>query len=255
MPSFDTYQHLITELDFSQASCCQSRQLLIGESGTLSAYYAPFDYINRDAKVVICGITPGMQQAQIALNEAQQAMASGADSRTVLRQAKETASFAGAMRKNLVRMLDTIGFHHYLKAESCTVLFNELKAQVHYTSALRYPVFKDGKNYSGSPSMVSNPFLRNMLDTTLAEECLALEQNTIFVPLGGKVEEALRYLASKGVIREEQILAGLPHPSGANAERIAYFCGDKSRETLSNKTNPDELDTRKARLIQWAKAL
>ncbi|WEM44870.1 hypothetical protein PTW35_26845 (plasmid) [Photobacterium sp. DA100] len=255
MTAFNAYQHIITSLDFSQPSACQSEPLLIGQSGALSAYYAPFDYVNREARVVICGITPGMQQARIALSQAQQAIADGADHQAALRQAKETASFAGAMRNNLVNMLDTIGFQHYLNAQSCSVLFGELKAQVHYTSALRYPVFKDGKNYSGSPSMVSHPFLRSMLDTTLAEECRALDENTIFIPLGGKVEEALRYLANQGVIRDQQILAGLPHPSGANAERIAYFCGNKPRHTLSNKTNPDELDARKARLIQWAQAL
>ena len=36
----------------------------------------------------------------------------------------------------------------------------------------------------------------------------------------------------------------MPHPSGANAERIAYFLGRKSREALCAKTDPAKLDQR-----------
>jgi len=37
-------------------------------------------------------------------------------------------------------------------------------------------------------------------------------------------------------------LHGLPHPSGANAERIAYFLGRKDRSALSAKTDAARLD-------------
>jgi hypothetical protein len=45
------------------------------------------------------------------------------------------------------------------------------------------------------------------------------------------------------------VLNGLPHPSGANAERIAYFLGKKAKESLSVKTNPATLDSAKCKLI------
>ncbi len=35
--------------------------LLLQENQSLTIYYAPFDYINLSAKIVICGITPGLQ--------------------------------------------------------------------------------------------------------------------------------------------------------------------------------------------------
>ncbi|WP_303045736.1 hypothetical protein [Turicimonas muris] len=41
------------------------------------------------------------------------------------------------------------------------------------------------------------------------------------------------------------MLPQIPHPSGANAERIAYFLGKKKKEDLSAKTNPDKIDTEK----------
>jgi hypothetical protein len=34
----------------------------------------------------------------------------------------------------------------------------------------------------------------------------------------------------------------LPHPSGANAERIAYFLGKKEAGQLSSRTRADVLD-------------
>jgi hypothetical protein len=57
------------------------------------------------------------------------------------------------------------------------------------------------------------------------------------------------HLAGRGLIERARILAGLPHPSGANAERIAYFLGRKPRESLSRVTDPDALDAAKARLL------
>lgn len=71
----------------------------------------------------------------------------------------------------------------------------------------------------------------------------------MIVPLGGKVTEMLMYLADKGLIRRDHILAGLPHPSGANAERISYFLGRKPKHLLSAKTNADMLDTARQALI------
>jgi len=46
---------------------------------------------------------------------------------------------------------------------------------------------------------------------------------TLFKPLGPKVAQVFEMLIKQGVLDSNQILFGLPHPSGANAERIAYF--------------------------------
>ncbi|RUP75755.1 hypothetical protein C7Y69_18405 [Alteromonas sp. KS69] len=67
--------------------------------------------------------------------------------------------------------------------------------------------------------------------------------------MGQGVDDVLRYLAKKNVISEKQILSGMPHPSGANAERINYFFGRKKREALSIKTNAGKLDEAKKKLL------
>jgi len=63
------------------------------------------------------------------------------------------------------------------------------------------------------------------------------------------VAEVFQHLQAKGLLKAEQILDGLPHPSGANAERISYFVGRKPRDELSTQTNPIVLDSAKSKIL------
>src|SRR6266404_353379 len=64
---------------------------------------------------------------------------------------------------------------------------------VHFTSALRYPVFVNGTNYSGQPSMTATPVLRHLLDTCLREEAVALSK-AIWIPLGPKATQGVEWI-------------------------------------------------------------
>ncbi len=208
--------------------------------GMLSVCYAPFDYIEREARIVLVGITPGLSQANTAIAAASNAMNSGADLKTALMIAKNTASFSGAMRNNLVAMLDSIGVAQFLAVQSSRELFENHSTGIHFTSALRYPVFKSLKNYNGTPNMPGEQLLAKMVQTHLAEEARMLP-NALWIPLGPKADQALSYLPQCSVINPNHILSGLPHPSGANAERIAVFLGRKAASAASSKTKPAPL--------------
>ncbi|MEA5389884.1 hypothetical protein VB738_01295 [Cyanobium gracile UHCC 0139] len=251
MELFNRFSAVIEQTDFCGGI---PRELLLREGDRLSTYYAPFDFINMEARLIICGITPGFKQAMLALNEAKAQLAAGATPMVALREAKNTASFGGPMRKNLVRMLDFIGIPKTLGIPSASSLFGEAKMFVHYTSALRYPVFLAGQNYNGTPEMTTHPDLRWQLHEHLSEEVARLEQ-ALIVPLGPKVEAALDYLVQKGVVNPDRILAGLPHPSGANNERIAFFLDQKHPSELSSKTNPDKLLKARQSLLSKVAAL
>ena len=222
--------------------------LLLDEAGPLTIAYAPFDYINAKARVVLVGITPGRQQAVNAIVEARRGLVAGHDLAAVAKAAKETASFSGSMRSSLIEMLDHIGLSKWLEIKSCRELFGARTDLIHYTSALRYPVYLNGSNYSGNPSMVSTPLLRRQIMAYLSEEARVLP-NAVWVPLGPAPASALAMLASDGVLNADRILDGLPHPSGANGERIAYFLGRKDRQALSAKTSPENLDAARERLM------
>lgn len=119
---------------------------------------------------------------------------------------------------------------------------------------LRNAVFVGGENYNGTPNMTRHPFLREQLQTYFGEDAKALPK-AIYVPLGDKVAEALHCLADQGLLDRSRILDGLPHPSGANAERIAYFLGRKQRGDLSPKTDPAKLDRARERVLGMVRAL
>lgn len=216
--------------------------LKIREKGELTIYYAPFEYVNKNARVVLCGITPGAAQAEIALNIYAEQLREGKDNQLALKGAKEKASFAGPMRRALIEMLDHVGLQSALGISSCHELFDTSQDLVHYTSALKNPVFFRGDNYTGNPKMLHEDILKAEIEQHLASEVQQLSENTIYIPLGPKPAEALLYLARRGLLKDSQILTGLPHPSGANAERIAYFCGRKPKEALSNRTNAESID-------------
>lgn len=241
------FNNLLKYLDFSGTSL--QKELLISENGRYSTYYAPFEFVNESAKVVICGITPGIQQATVAIKAAKEGIEQGLSAAEVLRYAKHSASFAGAMRRNLAEMMDFIGLQHWLGINSCGNLFQTRQDLVHFTSALRNPVLDQGQNFSGGRAMISNSYFWDQIQTGLVAEINSLPNDCVFIPLGQGVDAVFEKLASEGVIDRTRVLSGLPHASGANAERIAYFCQRKEREQLSDKTNPDKLDAARAGLL------
>ncbi|TCS32919.1 hypothetical protein EDC30_11930 [Paucimonas lemoignei] len=221
---------------------------LLGQDRDLASYYIPFDIVNAGAKVVLVGITPGFTQWKNAMQEAQKQLASGAPLDVAHAAAKQTGGFSGALRPNLIALLDSIGLHGLLKVTSCDSLFGSNYSLVQTTSILRHPIFVGGKNYSGTPHMVKTPFLRHQILDHFAKEAAKMK-NPLYIPLGPKVSKGLAWLAAEGVIKSDRILDGLPHPSGANAERIAYFLGRKKKEALSVKTNPALLDFLREKLV------
>ncbi len=206
----------------------------------LEVAYAPFDHVNPGARIVVVGLTPGRTQMANALREARKRLLAGDDVAAASAAAKTFASFSGPMRSNLVAMLDGIGVARLLGLASTAELWGPAADLVQFTSVLRHPVFVDGGNYSGAPDPVRTQFLFEQVRRGFGEEVRVL-RDALFVPLGPKATAAVEAVASEAGLAAERILSGLPHPSGANAERIAFFLGRKPREALSSKVDPDRL--------------
>lgn len=216
-------------------------KLTLAEAGPIRVCYAPFEFINRDARLVIVGITPGRTQMLNALREARRQLDLGADQEQVLLASKRTGGFSGAMRPLLVEMLDCVGVHRWLRLRSSSDLFGTDARSVQTASALRNPVFVDSGNYNGSPDMTKHPVLREHLLAHFGQDVRSMS-NAYFLALGDKVGRALEFFGQQGRLDRSRVLGTLPHPSPANAERIAYFVGRKSRASLSAKTTPAKLD-------------
>ncbi len=215
----------LTEADLGSAAVLRDK-LRIARAGAIEVCYAPFEYVNTEARLVLVGITPGMRQMTNAVREARRQLLEGAGFEQALRAAKRTGAFSGSMRPTLVQLLDHVGVNELVGVSSCDALFGSAAHLLQTASVLRNAVFVGGEDYNGAPNMLRHPLLREQLLSGFAEDARQLER-AVFVPLGRPVPEALEQL---------------PHPSGANAERTAYFLGRKSRSALSGKTNPDKLD-------------
>lgn len=198
-------------------------QFQLFKDQNLEIYYAPFDFINTQAKVAIVGITPGWTQMEIAFRQARTALRNGLTISAALQEAKGKASFAGTMRKNLVSMLDETRLQKALGLESCDSMFGNSDRFLHTTSAIRYPAFVLGRNYTGhSPRLLSTPVLARFVEQVLAPE-LSLLPEALVVPLGKCVDAVLRSLIQVGVLKAKRCLLGFPHPSGTNGHRRTEF--------------------------------
>jgi hypothetical protein len=201
--------------------------------GPLTVYYAPFDHVNHAAKVVLVGITPGWTQMEISYRSASQDLREGLAPSEVCRRAKQRASFAGSMRKNLIAMLDAVGLPAYLDIDSTESLFAEQGQLMYATQAIRYPVFVEGRNYTGHrPKLLKTASLRYFIENVLTEELRSVHEAMI-VPLGKSVSEVLDFLADGGHLDRDRCLFGFPHPSGANGHRVREF--QERREHLRRK--------------------
>lgn len=243
----------LTDAELNDAAALR-RRFTIARDGNIEVQYAPFEFINTQARVVLVGITPGRTQMIHALRECRRQLQAGASADAALKAAKQTGAFSGAMRPNLIALMDAIGLNRWLGLGSCETLFGLSSDRVHTTSVLRNPVFVNGENYNGTPGMTTNALLRQHMLEGFAQDARALPK-AVFLPLGDKVSEGLHWLADQGALDRTRILDGLPHPSGANAERIAYFLGRKAKGDLSAKTSPGKLDEAKAQLIKRVQAL
>ncbi len=200
-------------------STITNKNFLIKREDNIEIYYAPFDYINLKAKIMIVGITPGLQQmlqSFEAVNEGRS-----------LKEVKDLSSFKGSMRTTLIKYLDALNINKKLKIKSCESLFNTNSKYLHSTSLIKYPVFDKGRNYSGS-GLLKKKILLDFLEAHFVKELKKLDK-TIIVPLGNTVSSTIDYLNNEFKLNLKCFLKGFPHPSGLNVRKDIQFKENKVR--------------------------
>jgi hypothetical protein len=253
---FGQYAAEIRALDCSRITQPEQipASLMLRTDGRFSVAYIPFEWVNTSAKLVIVGITPGFTQWKNAISEAQRQLRGGSSDEATLVAAQRSAAFSGPMRANLIALLDYFGLGEWLSLKSCEQLFGASHHLVQMTSMLRHPVFVNGQNYSGNPRIAGQPLLRRLVVGHFAGECRSL-RHAVYVPLGPAVADAMDWLASEGIVDASRVLNGMPHPSGANVERIHYMTERKPRSELSSKTDPERLDRAREEIRAKIRAL
>ena len=148
------------------------KDLLLEDSGEERIYYAPFDYVNPEARLFIVGITPGEIQMNNMLVEAARLIHQGLPDDEVLRRCKAVGSFSGPMRKNLVELMDEAGIAEFLDVETTAQLFSNKQELVNLTSCIRYPTFavKNGKESNFNAEIKQGTELFEFASTLTLEE-------------------------------------------------------------------------------------
>jgi len=216
-------------------------RLLMDASGDVKIYYAPFEYLNPSARIVLVGITPGPTQMVNANNEARRALQAGKSTAEAIQVAKSVGAFSGApLRSNLINQLNHWGFHLWLGLRDSADLFSKSCHLVQTTSLLRYPVFVKDDDYRGTPDMTKQPLLRKYLLEYFTSEVEELK-DAVFVGLGPQVQKVLDYLIQEHALKADRVVAGMLHPSGNCTYRINYLIGDRSAP-VPHATNPVPYD-------------
>jgi len=198
------------------------KKFLIEKHKNIEIYYAPFDYINSKAKIMIVGITPGLQQ----MLQSYEVINKGGS----LKKVKDLSSFKGSMRTGLIKYLDELKINKILKIKSSESLFDKHSKYLHTTSLVKYPVFDKGKNYSGA-NIQKKEMLMKFIEQNFLKELKQLKK-TIIVPLGNTVSSTIEYLDNKYNLNLTCFLKGFPHPSGANARKNIQFRENKRKMKL-----------------------
>ena len=213
-----------------------TEDFLIDKENNIEVYYAPHnEYINPKAKILIIGITPGFIQMNIAIVTARKELEKNNNIEDIQYKCKVEGRFSGSLRKNIISMLDEIKLNEALNIYSCSDLFDKKDYLMHTVSLIPYPVFVKKQNYTGhTPKLLKSDFLMKYIYNNFINEIHKLDnfKNILLIPLGKAVEEVLCRLKDEGFIKENQILRGFPHPSGANVNRLVQL--EENKEKMIN---------------------
>ena len=209
---------------------------LIDKENNIEIYYAPHnEYLNPKAKIFIVGITPGFQQMSTAISTARKELESSDNIEDIQYKCKVAGRFSGPLRKNIISMLNDIKLNEFLNINDCSELFGDKDYLMHTVSLVPYPVFVKKQNYTGhTPKLLKSDFLMKYIYDNFIDEINKIDnfEDVLLIPLGRAVEELLWKLKDENIIKENQILMGFPHPSGANVNRLVQL--EQNKEEMIN---------------------
>jgi len=201
----------------------KTSKYLFGTEKNIEIFYAPFEYVNADAKIIIVGITPGWSQMEKSYRSAITTFNISQNWEEAIKEVKKQASFAGSMRNNLIAMLDELELNKKLNIRSTSQLFDKYNSIVHTTSLIKYPTFNKSKNYTGrTPLPLRTEILKNFIRANFIPEINNFE-NKLIIPLGTCVSKVLTQLGEEKLLNNNIYLNHFPHPSGSNGHRHKQF--------------------------------
>ncbi len=235
-----------SELQTHGAGALERRTTLIDAAGSDELFYIPFEHVNPDARLVLIGITPGPTQLELAYAEAQRLLRAGSSERDVLIAAKRIGAFGGpSMRPNLVRMLKYFRIAQILGISNEEDLWDSASRHLHATSVVSHAAFRKGAMFAGSFAevLVSKVFRTSFFED-FVPSVRQINPDAIYIALGPTPRAALEWCTVERILRKEQVLGALAHPSTSGGSQVGYYLREK---TLADLKSRDPVRSR----IQW----
>lgn len=229
------FEHFAQQIQLVGASGVNMPDFSLGREGRYELRYIPFEHVNRAARLVIVGITPGPIQIKLAYSKAQALLRAGLDKETILTQVKNAGSFGGPrMRPNLVRMLEHFRFGELLGIQDVSRLWGTDAHLLHSTSVVPYAAFENGKDFKGSfDQVLRSPLLKQCFLDYFVLSLQRLSGEALYVALGECPKAALDWCVSQGHLRPDQVLGAFCHPSTNGGSTIKVYLREKSADELS----------------------
>ncbi|MDN7967545.1 hypothetical protein QZM91_08270 [Burkholderia multivorans] len=214
-------------------------QFSLGQSGAYELRYTPFEFVNKDAKLVIVGITPGNTQLALSYGKAQELLRQGQPVEMILREVKKVGAFGGpSMRPNLLKMLRHFQFERLLGIADVESLWGANADLLQSTSVVPHAAFKAGKMFAGSfDEVLASPLLSECFRDCFLPSVREMNSNTLFVGLGPCPEAALDWCVQRGALQRRQVLGAFCHPSSAGGSTTRYYLREVNKGELDAK-NP-----------------
>ncbi len=183
-------------------------------------------YVNKDAKVVIVGLTPGNNQM------------GGINEKLMPQEIKRKFAFRGEpMRSNLVEMLNLIGVNEFLGIKTCKTIWDDDFNLVEMTSLLKrgtYMMVKGQlKMVSKAELIAKSSQLKEELNNGFVKDCSYYKKAKLFVACGPGVYNVLTELSDQKIIKVP--IVGIAHPSGQNGNWVNCYMKKKKADTETLK--------------------
>ncbi len=240
------------------ASAVRDPQTRLCGDGSHEVYYIPFESVEAGTKLVLVGITPGNTQIKAAYHEVQALRRSGGQlsDDDILRRVRKQAAFKD-MRPRLIRMLAHFGLRSHLGIACEADLWGNQSGLLHGTSIVPHAAFawkrkiaqpsggsgrvgetRELAMFNGSfATVMASAVLRPVFERCFARELALLPPDAAFLALGPTPLEGLDLCVKRGLLRPEQVLGGVPHPSGNSGNQVEVFLGEVDLDSL-NPQNP-----------------
>ena len=210
-------------------------EAVIAQEGRFELRYVPFEHVNRNARLVFVGITPGMNQIALSYMALRSKLLSGVGTDRALTAAKTAGAFGGKqMRDRLNLMMRRFRIHEVIGATSPEEVWDESRGYLHATSVVPHAAFKSGKMFNGSfAEVLKTPLLRASFEQDLLPTFSELPSNARFVAIGPTPWNALIWCVENGYVSGHQVLGAFAHPSGNASSQVDYFVGKKRADEFT----------------------